>query len=60
MDVVFQVLAGLASQLTEDGDSTPIGNSSASQRITIEDFLRTPTPSSKVRGFSVRSSLRSR
>lgn len=37
--VVIKVLAGLATQLTEDGDVTPIRNSSSHQRITIDDFM---------------------
>lgn len=38
--VVVRILAGLAAQLTEDGDVTPIvGSGRALHKISVDDFL---------------------
>lgn len=38
-EVVIKILAGLAGQLTEDGDVTPVHRSQSPARITVHDFL---------------------
>lgn len=46
---MLKILEGLAAQLTEDGDVTPVRNSRAGDKITVEDFMRAQTAKLKVR-----------
>lgn len=45
---MLKILESLAAQLTENGDVTPIRNSRADDKITVEDFLRAQTAKAKV------------
>lgn len=46
---MLKILEGLAAQLTEDGDVTPLGTGRAGDRITVDDFMKAQIAKIKVK-----------